>query len=315
MKTLAPQGHAAAGLYIGLLVSACSSIVETGGPQGTSTTGDAGESSTSWRPPPSPPPTTGSGDATGLPPSSTSTGEPEPVDPCSFLGCDHDVPPIEWCDFFDNDCPEGEKCTLWSNDGSGWLNATRCVPVVDEPIGPGEPCQAQGDFLLSGFDDCDYASICWYLDLETGEGTCLPLCQGSESAPSCDDPNRYCSIGGDSIPAFCLPYCNPLDQSTCPEGQACYLGYDAFICAPDSSGPDDGGLFDACAYPDACDPGLSCAPADDVGLCGPRDDQCCTPWCDLAAPDCPDGTLCIPVSLPGVPAGEEVVGLCGQAPG
>lgn len=247
---------------------------------------------------------------TATPPLSTASGDPDPTDECTFLACDPDVPTIASCNFLDNDCPEGEKCTFWANDGGNHLNATRCVPVVMDPAGPEEACTVEGH-PLSGFDTCDYASVCWYLDIETGEGLCMPLCQGSEDNLGCDDPTRDCSVGGDLVPAFCLPRCNPLDPRSCPAGLACYTDGDGLACAPDASGPNAGALFDTCSFTNACDPGLSCAPADAVGQCEPETSHCCTPWCDLAAPDCPAGTVCIPSTLPDA---EETLGQCGQEP-
>src|SRR5690606_7229360 len=37
------------------------------------------------------------------------------------------------CDVFAQDCPPGEKCTFWADDGGSSWNALKCVPVVDDP--------------------------------------------------------------------------------------------------------------------------------------------------------------------------------------
>lgn len=58
------------------------------------------------------------------------------------------------CDVFAQDCPPGEKCVPWANDGGGVWNATRCSPVDDDPAAPGEPCTVEGG-PTSGIDDCD----------------------------------------------------------------------------------------------------------------------------------------------------------------
>ena len=42
------------------------------------------------------------------------------------------------CNPFTQDCPEGEKCMPWANDGGGSWNATRCSPISDNPGEPGE---------------------------------------------------------------------------------------------------------------------------------------------------------------------------------
>ena len=48
------------------------------------------------------------------------------------------------CDIWAQDCPEGEKCSAWANDGGGAWNATRCVPVDDDPDQVGEACNVEG---------------------------------------------------------------------------------------------------------------------------------------------------------------------------
>ncbi|MEX1364969.1 MAG: hypothetical protein AB1Z98_17710, partial [Nannocystaceae bacterium] len=45
---------------------------------------------------------------------------------CSFIGC-NDVPPPPQCSLFAQDCPDGEKCMPWANDGGDAWNATICV--------------------------------------------------------------------------------------------------------------------------------------------------------------------------------------------
>jgi len=37
---------------------------------------------------------------------------------------------------------------------------------------------------------------------------------------------------------------------------------------------------------------------------------CCTPFCDTAAPDCPDGAECQPWTLFEAPKGLETLGVC-----
>ncbi len=108
--------------------------------------------------------------------------------------------------FLNNNCgpdlPPVETCNIWANDGGNRWNATRCVPLAPDPAGPEEPCTAEGSGV-SGFDDCDVASVCLVSNVDTLEGTCMPMCIGSPEAPVCADPERTCTIGGDSIPAFC----------------------------------------------------------------------------------------------------------------
>ncbi|MEM6292731.1 MAG: hypothetical protein AAGA54_15770 [Myxococcota bacterium] len=228
---------------------------------------------------------------------------------CNFLCDDPEEPEVPPCDVWNDDCPRGEKCTFWSNDGSPTLNATRCVPLVDDPAGPGDACTFEVS-ALSGFDNCDVGTTCW--GLSEDPLTCVPFCVGSPRRPTCADANLRCSIAGSAIPSLCLPICNPLDQSTCPRGSGCFPVDGTVACIADASGPDAGAQFDTCAFTNTCDPGLACENAAFVGACADGAKQCCTPWCDLDAPACPEGLNCIPAyDQRGAPSSLASVGLCG----
>ncbi len=210
------------------------------------------------------------------------------------------------CDEWDQDCPPGEKCTMWANDGGASVNATKCVPVVDDPVADGAPCSYEGS-LYSGLDECDIGSFCFPADIRTGEGTCTAFCDGSWSDPYCASPDHVCSVS--SSLAICLPSCDPLLQD-CAAGEGCYELYlDGFACAPDASG--EGGEFgDPCEFLNACSVGLSCEAAETVPGC--KSGSCCTPFCDITqATPCPDGFECGAVFPPGqAPPGQENIGLC-----
>lgn len=112
---------------------------------------------------------------------------------------------------------------------------------------------------------------------------------------------------------LCLPQFYPLNPVPCSEGEGCYPSDDPMTCAPDASEPELGGAFDACEVVNACNPGLFCANAETVGACEESDASSCTPWCDLAAPDCPTPTTCQPYFTEGLkPPGYESTGYCGQ---
>ncbi|MGH1344634.1 MAG: hypothetical protein ACRBN8_23950 [Nannocystales bacterium] len=262
-----------------------------------------------------PTPTTADPSASSAGISSSTGGETpgtESGDGCDFLGCGPDVPSTPECNTWDDDCPSGEKCTFWANDGGNSRNATRCVPLAPDPAGPGEPCTSEGSGV-SGLDDCDVGSMCWNVDAETLQGECIPFCEGQESAPTCDDPQRTCSIGGGPL-ALCVPLCHPLDPEPCSPGEGCYPYSNSTVCAPDASGPKTGDAFDECEFLNACSAGLICVAADEVGSCESGSARCCTPWCELGGTDCPDPTTCIPAYPEGsVPVGQETVGFCGQA--
>lgn len=227
------------------------------------------------------------------------------------------VPPdggaTSWeCSTFHQDCPPGEKCNAWANDGGSSWNALRCVPLVTDPAEAGEPCTVEGS-RASGLDSCALGSICWGVDAETGEGSCVPYCTGSTKSLGCGDPEQSCSIGSDGVLALCLSTCDPLEPSSCPQGQGCYPGgYASFVCAPDQSG-DEGGLFDTCEFTNDCAPGFVCLTADNVGACDVDAPRCCVPFCDLLDPTCPAGTQCFPgVQEGAAQPGDENVGLCAQ---
>ena len=121
------------------------------------------------------------------------------------------------CSVWDQDCPIGEKCMPWSNDGTDDWNATRCSPVAPMPGGLYDPCTVEGS-PWSGIDDCRIQSMCW--DVHEGEGYCIPFCEGSENAPICP-PSTWCWIGNEGTTILCLPddICADDDvcQCMCPE--------------------------------------------------------------------------------------------------
>ncbi|HEY8378611.1 MAG TPA: ribulose phosphate epimerase [Nannocystis sp.] len=215
------------------------------------------------------------------------------------------------CDVWTQDCPPGQKCMPWANDGGGSWNATKCSPVDANPGQEGDPCTVEGS-AVSGVDSCDVGLLCWYFD-ENNNGTCIDMCKGSPDNPTCD-MGQLCDISNDGVLILCLNTCDPLVVD-CPPGQICFpaqTGTD-FICDFDASG--DGGMYgDPCAYINVCDPGLFCAVPEAVPGCE-SGDGCCTPYCDLTLPNnCPgkdQGQECVPWYPPGMaPPGQEKIGAC-----
>lgn len=215
------------------------------------------------------------------------------------------------CSTWHQDCPPDYKCSPFADDGGDAWNALRCVELTPELRQPGEPCTVEGS-LVTGRDDCDRDSMCFYIDPDTLTGTCVPFCDGTADAPECPI-GTACLIANDGVLAVCLPTCDPLTAS-CPQGHVCgpnTWSPEAFVCRPDVSG-DGGQAFDDCNNPAACDPGLACAPAELADECDPEAGNCCLPFCDLNAPACPGMTLqCLPyfgeaLLLPGL----EHLGLC-----
>ncbi len=232
------------------------------------------------------------------------------ITPGETSGCGIGEPPpgtsfhCSWCDIWAQDCREGEKCTAWSNDGGPGWNASRCVPVSDEPGQQGDPCTSV-ESGSSGIDTCDLGLMCWNVDPTSLEGTCESFCAGSRQAPTCP-AGRACAIDFDGAIALCLEPCDPLMQD-CAEGQCVPLG-ETFSCMAsiDAVAPGQG-----CDFAADCEAGSTCLDASFVPGC--TDFECCAAFCDLGAPD-PDAA-CGPLAecrLFGMEAlpGYEDVGVC-----
>lgn len=104
--------------------------------------------------------------------------------------------------------------------------------------------------------------------------------------------------------------CDPLVQN-CGRGEGCYADGEAFGCQEDASGA-SGSQADECAAENDCDLGFQCLNADVVGSCGGGAAGCCSAFCDLSAPECPNSSpTCTPWYDPGPPPpGLEDVGVC-----
>ncbi|MBX7082068.1 MAG: hypothetical protein K1X88_22870 [Nannocystaceae bacterium] len=194
------------------------------------------------------------------------------------------------CSTFEQDCPDGEKCTPWANDGGSSWNATHCTPVDPAPVAIGQACMVEGNGV-SGVDNCGVGAMCWDVDNQTNMGVCVELCSCSELTPVCETDNTACLITNDGVLALCLPVCNPLDPGACADGDGCFPVDDLFHCAPVAGG---GAPGDECQYINACDPGTFCAAAGSVPGCGGV--GCCSSFCDLAQPanGCLAGQDCLP---------------------
>lgn len=215
------------------------------------------------------------------------------------------------CDIWEQDCPDGEKCNPWANDGGGAWNATRCVPVDDDPDQVGEACEVEGSGV-SGLDSCDFGSMCWEVDPRTNVGECVALCQGSEDAPVCEPEGTVCAQANGGVIILCLDACNPALMD-CEEGEACYPIDDAFVCAPDVGNP--GGYGEDCEFAAACDPGLACIQGALVPGC--ESAGCCSDYCDTSDPEgdaqcvgVADGAQCFPFYEEDPPRGYEDLGIC-----
>lgn len=214
---------------------------------------------------------------------------------CTFI-CGPDSPD-SGCDLWREDCPEGQKCMPYANDGGSAWNALKCSPLDPTPDMVDEPCTVEGNYV-SGVDSCEKHAICWNIDPQTSMGTCMAMCVGGPDEVYCEDPDAFCTFGGDGVLFVCIPECDPIVQD-CGTGELCipfpWLYGDKFICVPDFSG-DEGQLFDPCNSDSDCDPGLYCADPAAAVECDPQAVGCCLPFCDLDDPNtCPGaGQQCLP---------------------
>lgn len=299
---------AACGPRVGAGEGATTGESSTADPTGDpSTAGSASASSTG-------PSMTTSASTTGSTTASTSTGDDDPSagESVSFIlpidggGC---FTHCSECDVWAQDCPRGEKCLPWANDGGMQWNATYCGPLDVDPGEPGDECTVEGG-PYSGIDSCEVGSMCWDVDPDTNVGTCVAMCGGSRANPLCGD-GEACLIAYNGTVVLCLPTCDPL-APICAGGHACFAENDAFYCVP--SGLVAGAYGDPCAQILGCGTGLVCAGIGSTPKC---DDECCTALCDLDQPTCPDeelGQLCLPYFREGeAPVGLESVGICDAA--
>lgn len=320
MKPICRSGAIALWLPLVLLDVGCTEPIQLGDTQAQATTdatdnsavdtGDAPTDGAKDRPDPS-----GTG---GPSTTAATTGADEGSDGEGMVVMDPDTPDVRDCSTWDNDCPRGEKCTFWASNGGGPWDATRCVPIVDNPDGLGEACEVTGD-AASGLDTCDAQMMCWNVDSATNVGHCTGLCTGSPSEPTCADSCSSCSVSGGPL-AVCLNQCHPVLQD-CPDGEACYPLGETFACAPNVSG-DKGHAGEPCEHVNACDSGTVCGSPDmwPPGACEPGAGGCCIPTCDTQAadpcPNTPEGVVCVPWYAEGEapPATEchdwSVVGVC-----
>lgn len=217
------------------------------------------------------------------------------------------------CSVGAQNCPPGERCVPWVNDGGSSWNATRCSEIDPNPAQPGESCAMLGS-PVSGIDSCEIGSMCWDVDPQTLTGHCVAMCQGSEREPLCDDPVQRCMRANDEALALCLDTCDPLAPA-CADAAACAPVHGEFFCIPTASG-ELGGNGDLCEFVNACDPGRVCAHPSSLPACASL--GCCTMLCDTSDPDADLGCAivdphlsCLPFFGEGRRPGEqESVGLC-----
>lgn len=214
------------------------------------------------------------------------------------------------CDAFEIDnCGDGAACKPFKVENT-WF--TDCFELDGQPGARWAPCDF--DESSPGSDSCGSALVCsppGFLPVDR----CVPLCQGTPDNPVCLEPGTECSLFGGDVFGMCLPMCDPLAQTGCSEGQACFLETDEDgqytpVCGPPQP-PGNGAYLDPCEGPKQCMQGLACIDAAQVLACSAN--RCCVPICSLSMPDlaCEAGGGCEPAWPPEVtPPAFDDVGLC-----
>ena len=293
-------------LSVGFIVACAPTYPVAGGDEGGEETGGPDPSSES----------SGGASSSGAADTGSSSGgseeESSSGESTGFVETDTDTDgEIIECSMFEQDCPDGQKCMPYANDGGNTWNATMCVPIAEDPAQLDEPCTVE-ESGVSGVDTCDLGLMCWDVDPATLQGECIAMCRGDESEPECPDPTDWCSISGDGILTLCLGTCDPLG-SDCDADEVCVPVSSRFVCTTNAAPKGAGNDGDPCEYTNVCNPGLVCLGAEFVPGCE-GDTGCCAAYCDLAAPDC-DGTSCLPWFDEGqAPEELDHVGVCGVDP-
>ena len=103
-------------------------------------------------------------------------------------------------------------------------------PGRADPDAAGQPCAVEGSGV-SGIDSCELGSMCFFVDPETNEGTCVALCVGTPELPSCGSPTEVCTTSNDGVLNLCLLSCDP-KAPNCPAGQECLDLEQGHVCGP-----------------------------------------------------------------------------------
>lgn len=150
-------------------------------------------------------PTTGATDDSGIGSSTTDPGIIHTdLDSCFAAAPSQNGLRCSPCSTWLQDCPDGEKCMPWSVDldDTTW-DFWKCIPLPPDPAHVGEPCVVEGS-PKSGVDNCDEGSMCWHVDPDTLEGTCVPFCTNLPDDPVCPD-GTACLIADFGVLAICVP--------------------------------------------------------------------------------------------------------------
>lgn len=210
-----------------------------------------------------------------------------------------------FCDVFQQDCPNGFKCTVENI----FVGAPRCRPLGNNPDQVGDLCSKLGN---NDGDSCDVDGICLggvCQGLDTANSQC-ELSQLSHSYPT---GVRICEEECDPLIAAS---CNSVPDSYCTRTAGSEFGI--FSCFIQENFSVLGTFGQGCVDDVQCQHGFICLPADVApfsGFCDGGNTQCCVPLCDLIDDDfCQTlggfSSTCKSVFSGVVPPGLEHVGAC-----
>jgi hypothetical protein len=153
------------------------------------------------------------------------------------------------CDPFSNSgCNSGMKCTaLQQSDGTLALGCDAMGSKAE-----GDDCVQTTTGGSQTGDDCGNGLACFGVPT-----TCHRMCAASGTANGCPGSEICASTApGLTTVAFCLAVttCQPLEQTGCPSGQACYFSQTGALCAQEGSKSPG----DTCTVLNDCAKGSTC---------------------------------------------------------
>jgi hypothetical protein len=185
----------------------------------------------------------------------------------------------------------GDDSNCWKDPEDAALCIQACMTALGQSheAFPAEPkCYTcLSDAECNPGDRC-LKGGCTSTDCGDGIVQAEEMCDGQEG---CDDD----CLGG--------PECNPLTDLGCQFPDRCHLTYgfeDALIGECADYGNNETGYGTGCGEdPDTfdyiiCSAGLECVPVANANFQCAGFSGCCTPFCDLGAPSCPDNFKCTP---------------------
>jgi len=156
------------------------------------------------------------------------------------------------CDPFSNSgCSSNQKCIALQSGNALSLGCGSKGSKVE-----GDTCTPEMSSSAQTGDDCGSQLACFKLATDTSY-TCHRICPISGGANACPGTDT-CSlvVPGLTGLAFCQKAvtCLPLEQTGCPDGQACYYGDKGAVCAPAGQSPPGG----SCNRANDCVKGSTC---------------------------------------------------------